>query len=126
MLERCITSVGGKEGIITGVGGPYHSVGGKEDITSVGGQYHSVGGKEDITRVGGEYNSVGGKVNITSVGGDITSLTKRREISVLEYGNMVSVRRKKGHITSAGGKVCLLYTSPSPRDRTTSRMPSSA
>ena len=26
----------------------------------------------------------------------------------------------------AGGKSCLLYTSPSPRDRTRSRMPSSA
>ena len=26
----------------------------------------------------------------------------------------------------AGGQVCLLYTSPSPRDRTRSRMPSSA
>ena len=27
---------------------------------------------------------------------------------------------------SAPGKICLLYTSPSPRDRTRSRMPSSA
>ena len=33
------------------------------------------------------------------------------------------------HLFSAGGKrlrPCLLYTSPSPRDNTTSRMPSSA
>ena len=29
-------------------------------------------------------------------------------------------------ISSAKGGVCLLYTSPSPRDRTRSRMPSSA
>ena len=29
-------------------------------------------------------------------------------------------------IFSAGSKVCLLYTSPSPRDLSTSRMPSSA
>ena len=29
-------------------------------------------------------------------------------------------------IARGGGKVCLLYTSPSPRDRTRSRMPSSA
>ena len=29
-------------------------------------------------------------------------------------------------IEDAGGKACLLYTSPSPRDLSTSRMPSSA
>ena len=28
--------------------------------------------------------------------------------------------------TNRGGKICLLYTSPSPRDLSTSRMPSSA
>ena len=28
--------------------------------------------------------------------------------------------------SSSGGSACLLYTSPSPRDRTRSRMPSSA
>ena len=49
----------------------------------------------------------------------------------------VVVRRKEEEETSAGGIVlpgsakekpnhCLLYTSPSPRDRTRSRMPSSA
>ena len=31
-----------------------------------------------------------------------------------------------GRPLSSGGAVCLLYTSPSPRDRTRSRMPSSA
>ena len=31
-----------------------------------------------------------------------------------------------GHIMAGGGGSCLLYTSPSPRDRTRSRMPSSA
>ena len=30
------------------------------------------------------------------------------------------------HLTSVDGIFCLLYTSPSPRDRTRSRMPSSA
>ena len=33
---------------------------------------------------------------------------------------------KRGIMTEAKGKYCLLYTSPSPRDRTRSRMPSSA
>ena len=30
------------------------------------------------------------------------------------------------HLKKGGAKTCLLYTSPSPRDRTRSRMPSSA
>ena len=36
------------------------------------------------------------------------------------------VRRLAEHVTSAQDWACLLYTSPSPRDRTRSRMPSSA
>ena len=32
----------------------------------------------------------------------------------------------KGILGNCGGAGCLLYTSPSPRDNTTSRMPSSA
>ena len=31
-----------------------------------------------------------------------------------------------GHYTPTSGSICLLYTSPSPRDLSTSRMPSSA
>ena len=37
---------------------------------------------------------------------------------------LMRLTRAPGRI--AGGKVCLLYTSPSPRDATLSRMPSSA
>ena len=37
--------------------------------------------------------------------------------------NMVSITDKQDTISDKG---CLLYTSPSPRDRTRSRMPSSA
>ena len=33
---------------------------------------------------------------------------------------------KTSHITNASSNICLLYTSPSPRDRQKSRMPSSA
>ena len=33
---------------------------------------------------------------------------------------------KTGYVLKAGDRICLLYTSPSPRDRTRSRMPSSA
>ena len=44
-----------------------------------------------------------------------------------DYGlNVISKTKKKVRWTVTCDKVCLLYTSPSPRDRTRSRMPSSA
>ena len=42
------------------------------------------------------------------------------ELSVIEKENIMKENQK--HLE----KICLLYTSPSPRDRTRSRMPSSA
>ena len=44
-------------------------------------------------------------------------LTQRRE--ALE-------KERDALVTEANRQICLLYTSPSPRDRTRSRMPSSA
>ena len=35
-------------------------------------------------------------------------------------------KQPKNYVSRGGDKLCLLYTSPSPRDRTRSRMPSSA
>ena len=46
-----------------------------------------------------------------------------------EYANpdvLVSTEWVQENIGKDGIKICLLYTSPSPRDRTRSRMPSSA
>ena len=43
-----------------------------------------------------------------------------------EWGGCPGASVVCGVGTVAGRKVCLLYTSPSPRDRTRSRMPSSA
>ena len=37
-----------------------------------------------------------------------------------------AVEKFKGILTAEGAEICLLYTSPSPRDGATSRMPSSA
>ena len=37
-----------------------------------------------------------------------------------------ALREERAVLTEAPTNVCLLYTSPSPRDNTTSRMPSSA
>ena len=46
-------------------------------------------------------------------------------IVALAYGvgEFVGIRKREREIAA---KICLLYTSPSPRDRTRSRMPSSA
>ena len=45
-------------------------------------------------------------------------------ISPIEYAKDYAINRKLSSLTNA--KICLLYTSPSPRDATLSRMPSSA
>ena len=42
------------------------------------------------------------------------------------YANLFALLRKVGAIDNLLPKDCLLYTSPSPRDLSTSRMPSSA
>ena len=46
--------------------------------------------------------------------------------SNLTGGFRVARRAVKGMMKQRFGRICLLYTSPSPRDRTRSRMPSSA
>jgi len=43
-----------------------------------------------------------------------------------DTGLMIIHKEGKRHFYPAGYFICLLYTSPSPRDRTRSRMPSSA
>ena len=50
-------------------------------------------------------------------------------VAIHEYGHYIVARLFKAEVTdfSIGfGKPCLLYTSPSPRDAESSRMPSSA
>ena len=52
-------------------------------------------------------------------------------IGICGWGNVATgmfkaIAENKTVIEAAGVKICLLYTSPSPRDRTRSRMPSSA
>ena len=45
--------------------------------------------------------------------------------STLEIA-LAGFKKKEVKVYTEHGKLCLLYTSPSPRDNTTSRMPSSA
>ena len=46
--------------------------------------------------------------------------------SSFDKANRTSIHGKRGAGLDEGMKICLLYTSPSPRDLSTSRMPSSA
>ena len=49
-----------------------------------------------------------------------------KQISESRYFNMPILEKQVANFMSSPVNTCLLYTSPSPRDRTRSRMPSSA
>ena len=48
-----------------------------------------------------------------------------KSLMITNVSNFISLDSFPGHLMKKGNP-CLLYTSPSPRDRTRSRMPSSA
>ena len=72
---------------------------------------------------------VGDKINLNDSIVTIESDKSSVEIPSTVTGKIESVNIKVGDKVSKGDlllSVCLLYTSPSPRDRNVSRMPSSA
>ena len=62
-----------------------------------------------LARLTGEHNH------------NLARLEKALDVSLDSFGNSITVSGPAPEV-----KTCLLYTSPSPRDRTRSRMPSSA
>ena len=63
---------------------------------------------------------------LTGIRGSFTrfdSYTSRADKDVPKATTLAQIFKKNGYKTAS---ICLLYTSPSPRDRTRSRMPSSA
>ena len=50
----------------------------------------------------------------------------QRETNTASYSWLEATESTQTKYNSISGNICLLYTSPSPRDRTRSRMPSSA
>ena len=76
--------------------------------------------------------AIRGKISVTDAGGD-GSLAYNNGTGVITYTGP-SASEVRAHITAGTGvsissgqvSICLLYTSPSPRDATLSRMPSSA
>ena len=62
-----------------------------------------------------------------SVGLELDGIGQLAVDTVFSGSAMTALKNGEGKYSpSAMGKACLLYTSPSPRDRTRSRMPSSA
>ena len=57
----------------------------------------------------------------------ITPRVPGLSVHVVDLGNKLELTNRTSHdVVVLGYNACLLYTSPSPRDRTRSRMPSSA
>ena len=83
-----------------------------------------------IYNVSRHYNNAYVLVEINDVGQQVVDILQHD----LEYENVLSTKTKGRAGQKIGGTMggvrfamgCLLYTSPSPRDRTRSRMPSSA
>ena len=73
----------------------------------------------NIYSTGGETADVGDLVRTIIVDSTVTARVKRSEI--IDNSNI-----SDGNVIIGLSSSCLLYTSPSPRDRTRSRMPSSA
>ena len=65
-------------------------------------------------------------VSARTVEGDLGILTDHAPLFGVLVDGAVSIKGTDGTTTQFTVSGCLLYTSPSPRDRTRSRMPSSA
>ena len=72
-----------------------------------------------------EEGKIRKEVEKFKVEGDLRRDTALNIKRLMEIGSYRGIRHRKG-LPVRGQKTCLLYTSPSPRDRQKSRMPSSA
>ena len=94
------------------------------DANSARIQFGSVS-DNDIGHIGGFYNS-GNEYLIYNVDGSNKMIKKKEDNIISESYYPDSNYYLDQDNTSKETLICLLYTSPSPRDRTRSRMPSSA
>ena len=96
--------------------------GDKAEVTEVG-QVLSVG--DGIARIYGLDNVQAGEMVEFADGSKGMALNLESEnVGVVIFGDDRNV--KEGDVVKRTGNICLLYTSPSPRDQRGSRMPSSA
>ena len=86
--------------------------------------------EEAITEYSSQVNSFNIRENLLSLQGQSTGSNLTHRTVTNSFGRVVTLSEQYGTEAGVGGtvdfKTCLLYTSPSPRDRTRSRMPSSA
>ena len=75
-----------------------------------------------------KVQAASGTIRVEKIERDAQLSTASGSVSASDIGSDVRVKSATGSVTvsNARGDVCLLYTSPSPRDRQKSRMPSSA
>ena len=79
----------------------------------------------DTKEIGRGFDAIAGIINFLA--SDRPSLAHVRYEDYRVYGHMTSQHAFNNlHTARVIGAICLLYTSPSPRDRQKSRMPSSA
>ena len=74
-------------------------------------------------------DSAGRRLGVKKYGGESVipgNIIVRQRGTKIFPGENVGMGKDHSIFSVIKGKVCLLYTSPSPRDRTRSRMPSSA
>ena len=71
-------------------------------------------------------NGSSGAVTLETGTDWISTIQTSNFTAVAEKGYFVNTTSAEITVTLPAGIVCLLYTSPSPRDRTRTRMPSSA
>ena len=117
-IGKCTASltVAGKNDVLVGAGAATVAVGNKTVATIADskvaklriGATVDVGATKKVVRVSGSNFVLIGLVSITSTLGTLKEIERAPAISDPSFSD------------------CLLYTSPSPRDRTRSRMPSSA
>ena len=120
--------IGGETGVLTNVDNTIRGTGRIQNITIENqGTIRAEGG--ELTFTGVDFTQTAGRLEVAEDG----VLRASQELLILDgqvggTGIIIGDIRNQGGTINAGDLLgtCLLYTSPSPRDRTRSRMPSSA
>ena len=75
---------------------------------------------------GQPLDDIANRLRLGPVGAQEFEPRRRGEEQIAQGDDGAAIQRRRAHLAHAATVDCLLYTSPSPRDLSTSRMPSSA
>ena len=96
------------------------------EIIAEGGNFTALGGRVELGAVGAN-STVGLEIETFGISFDFQAVTDFADISLTSRQAVLTFPAFDENFEPAlDDNNCLLYTSPSPRDRTRSRMPSSA